>query len=186
MLLKHYCLLLLSCLLLACQPATPKVAPTPIIEETAPTKPVLPPIPYSLDTPHFDQLLAQNKGNVVLINLWATWCKPCIKELPDLEKLHQKYQDQAIKVIAISIEDETKADTLVRPFWKKMELSMDNYLLQSDQPETFINHFDKIWLGMVPTSYIFNQNGEKVETITGTLSYEAFEKKVLAVKHSEQ
>lgn len=182
MLPKHYFLLLLSCLVLACQPATPKVTPTPVVEEMTPAKPVPPPIPYSLDTPHFDQFLAQNKGKVILINLWATWCKPCIKELPALEKLHQKYQDKAVKVIAISIEGEAKADTLVRPFWDKMELTMDNYIIQNDNPASFINHFDKIWLGMVPTSYIFNQNGEKVETITGTLSYEAFEKKILAVK----
>lgn len=181
MLPKHYFLSLLSCLILACQPATPKVAPTPV-EETASAKPVVTALPYSLDTPHFDQFLTQNKGKVVLVNLWATWCKPCIKELPALEKLHQKYQDKAVKVIAISIEGAAKADSLVRPFWDKMELTMDNYIVQDNNPESFINHFDKLWLGMVPTSFIFDTNGEKVETITGTLSYEAFEKKILVVK----
>ena len=176
MLHKHYFLLFLSCFILACQPAPPKAAKTPVIEE--PAKPVDKQLPYSLNTQHLDQFLVQNRGNIVLINLWATWCQPCIKELPTLEKLHQKYQDKAVKIIAISIDGEAKADSLVRPFWDKLRLTMDNYILQGDNPEPVINHFDKLWLGMVPTSYIFDKNGNKVETITGTLSYEAFEKKL--------
>lgn len=135
-----------------------------------------------LEKASFKSLMAQQKGKIVLVNLWATWCKPCVYELPSLEKLHQKYKDQDVKVIALSIEGKAVADTLVQPFWDKMNLTMDNYIISNDDPSTLINTFDRIWLGVVPTSYIFNRDGEKVETITGTLSYEDFEQKINAYK----
>lgn len=171
----YYFLLLI---LLSCQTEPNKTSSTEEItvqEEVMPSSDLL-------ETADFRQLLVQQKGKIVLVNLWATWCKPCVYELPALEKLHQKYQDQNVKVIALSIEGKTKADTLVRPFWKEMNLTMDNYIISDTNPSPLINTFDKMWLGVVPTSYIFNQEGEKVETITGTLSYEDFEQKIQSYK----
>lgn len=135
-----------------------------------------------LEQADFKTLLAEQKGKIVLVNLWATWCKPCVYELPALEKLHRKYKDQDVRVMALSIEGKAKADSLVQPFWEELNLTMDNYIISNDDPSVLINTFDRTWLGVVPTSYIFDQDGKKVETITGTLSYKEFESKILSYK----
>ena len=56
-----------------------------------------------LDGSTFD--LANEKGNVVLLNLWATWCGPCRYEIPELEKLHKDLADQKFKVVGVSVDE---------------------------------------------------------------------------------
>ena len=132
----------------------------------------------------FEDLLAHEKGNVVLVNLWATWCKPCVHEMPLLEKLHQNYQGKGLKVVTLSIDEVSKADSLVVPYWEEMNFSMDNYLIAHHDQGAFINKIDPLWLGLLPTSFIFGADGKKLETITGAMSYKGFEKKMLKVLNS--
>ncbi len=129
----------------------------------------------------FEELMANEKGNVVLVNLWATWCKPCVHEMPMLEKLHQNYKDKGMKVVALSIDEVSKADSLVIPFWEERNFSMDNYLITHHDPGAFVNKIDPLWLGLLPTSFIFDADGKKIETITGVMSYKGFERKMLKV-----
>jgi len=56
-----------------------------------------------LDGTSFD--LASQKGNVVLLNVWATWCGPCRFETPELETIHQKYGPKGLKVVGVSVDD---------------------------------------------------------------------------------
>ncbi len=134
-----------------------------------------------VDYKEFEDLLANEKGKVVLVNLWATWCKPCVQEMPMLEKLHQNYEGKGLKVVTLSIDEVAKADSLVIPYWEEMNFSMDNYLIAHQDPGAFVNKIDPLWIGLIPTSFIFDANGEKIETITGTMSYKGIEKKMLKV-----
>lgn len=134
-----------------------------------------------VDYKDFENIMANEKGNVVLVNLWATWCKPCVHEMPMLEKLHQNYKGKGLKVVTLSIDEVAKADSLVIPYWEEMNFSMDNYLIAHQDPGAFINKIDPLWLGLLPTSFIFDADGKKLETITGAMTYKGFEKKMLKV-----
>jgi len=133
------------------------------------------------DFEEFEAVLATEKGNVLLVNIWATWCKPCVHEMPGLEKLHQNYQGKGVKVVTLSLDEVAKADSLVVPYWDSMHFSMDNYLIATPDQGSFVNKIDPLWIGLLPTSFIFNPEGKKIETVTGALSYNSFEKKVLKV-----
>ena len=177
MLLKNQFYLLFFCGLFACQQDQNTDIPISsfeIVEDTSK-------LASLTDFQDFEKLLAAEKGNVVLVNLWATWCKPCVQEMPLLEKLHQNYQDKEMKVVTLSIDEVAKADSLITPYWDSMHFSMDNYLIANEDPGAFVNKIDPLWIGLIPTSFIFNPEGEKVETITGPLSYRGFEKKMLSV-----
>src|SRR5207244_10227896 len=65
--------------------------------------------------------LAAEKGNVVLLNLWATWCVPCRYEIPELEKMHNDYASRGLKVIGVSLDD-TGADA-VKAFVKEQKMT---------------------------------------------------------------
>lgn len=58
--------------------------------------------------------LSEQRGNIVLVNFWASWCGPCRDELPEMEALYQEYQDLGFEILAINVDDEaSKADVLL-------------------------------------------------------------------------
>jgi cytochrome c biogenesis protein CcmG/thiol:disulfide interchange protein DsbE len=78
----------------------------------------------TLDATPVKKTLADYKGEVVLINIWATWCPPCRVEMPSIEKLHTAYAAKGLKVVAISVDD-PGTDSLVRAFVKEYKLSFE-------------------------------------------------------------
>lgn len=59
----------------------------------------------TLDASPVPKSLADYRGNVVMLNVWATWCTPCRVEMPSMEKLHQAYGEKGLKIVAVSIDD---------------------------------------------------------------------------------
>jgi peroxiredoxin len=58
--------------------------------------------------------LSEQRGNIVLVNFWASWCGPCREELPEMETLYQEYQDLGFEILAVNVDDEaSKADVLL-------------------------------------------------------------------------
>jgi len=94
--------------------------------------------------------LSQSKGKVMLVNYWATWCAPCIAELPDLEKLYADYKNE-IDFYFITSED----PAVVRAFLIDRKSSISPHYLLSSPPETLMSN-------SLPTTYLIDSNGEIV------------------------
>jgi cytochrome c biogenesis protein CcmG/thiol:disulfide interchange protein DsbE len=90
---------------------------------------------------------ADYKGQVVLLNIWATWCGPCVQEIPSLQKLHQLYGDKGLKLVAVSIDDYVSEDSIAK-FAKNLGVTfqvlhdstrkIENAYQVTGYPETFI------------------------------------------------
>jgi peroxiredoxin len=78
----------------------------------------------TLDSASRPHSLADYKGQVVLLNVWATWCQPCVVEMPSIERLYNDYGPQGLHVVAVSI-DSDGSDTAVRAFAKRFGLTFD-------------------------------------------------------------
>lgn len=78
----------------------------------------------TLTAPPREKSLAEYKGNVIMINIWATWCKPCIVEMPSIEQLHQAYGPRGLKIIAVSVDD-PGTDDQIRDFVKRLGLTFE-------------------------------------------------------------
>lgn len=76
----------------------------------------------TLDTPPRQLTLADYKGKVVLINIWATWCQPCRVEIPSIEKLYKVYGPRGLSVVAVSV-DEAGTDNAIRAFVRDMGMT---------------------------------------------------------------
>ena len=109
--------------------------------------------------------LADYKGRVVLLNIWATWCPPCVEEMPSMEKLYQELKDEGFEILAVSI-DESGAEAVL-PFMKKHKLSFPALT----DPEGVMKNLYRI-IG-VPESFIIDQNGIIVVEITGPRDWAA-------------
>jgi cytochrome c biogenesis protein CcmG, thiol:disulfide interchange protein DsbE len=75
-------------------------------------------------TPGAVKTLADYKGQVVLLNIWATWCAPCRVEMPSIEALHRDFGDKGLKVVAVSI-DQAAGDTGITSFAKELGLTFE-------------------------------------------------------------
>jgi peroxiredoxin len=111
--------------------------------------------------------LADYKGHVVLLNIWATWCAPCVAEMPSMEKLHQELKDEKFVILAVSI-DESGAE-VVRPFMKKHKLSFPALI---DSSGTLRNLYQTTG---VPESFIIDKQGRIVEEVIGPRDWAAGE-----------
>ncbi len=103
--------------------------------------------------------LADFKGKVVLLNIWATWCPPCVAEMPSMETLYQELKEEDFEIIAVSI-DESGSD-VVAPFMKKHKLS---FPALTDTQGTTKNIYQTTG---VPESFIIDKDGIIVEKVIG-------------------
>lgn len=107
-----------------------------------------------------DAYFKKEDGAVYVINFWATWCKPCVKELPAFEKLHETYKDQGIKVVLVSLDFPEKIKTGVIPFIEKHQLQSEVVLLDDPDANSWIPKVSEAWSGAIPATLII-KDGKK-------------------------
>jgi len=100
--------------------------------------------------------LAKGKDTTYVINFWATWCGPCVEELPHFEKVNKDAAKQPIKVILVSLDFKSKLKTAVIPFVVKNKLSSEVYVINEPDQQVFIEKVDKNWLGAIPATLFVN------------------------------
>jgi thiol-disulfide isomerase/thioredoxin len=126
-------------------------------------------------------LLARQRGRVVLLNFWATWCVPCREEFPDLSRLQKAHGPQGLQVIGVST-DFAKAMPAVEKFLSDQKPSFPNYHKKNrGDDQDFINAVDKGWGGELPFSVLYDRDGRKIKTLSAKHSYAEYEKEVLAI-----
>ena len=96
--------------------------------------------------------LKEQRGKVVVLNFWATWCPPCRKEMPDLDALYRQFKDQGLVILAISDEDAGK----VRPFIAEQKVSYPVLL----DPGRKVNELFQI--EGIPKTFVYDRNGNLV------------------------
>jgi len=123
-----------------------------------------------------DAIRNANAGKVLLVNLWASWCKPCVEEFPHLVKLYNDYKVENFELILISLDFKEEIDSKVIPFLKKNNIDFPTYYIDAkNNVEDIINYFDKKWEGAIPATFIYDRNNKMVETVIGGHNYSFFE-----------
>jgi len=103
--------------------------------------------------------LSDHRGHVVLVNIWATWCPPCVDEMPSMEKLYQELKDENFEILAISID--ALGEKAVAPFMKKYNLSFPALMDPDGTVKTLFQTTG------VPESFIINHQGILIEKVIG-------------------
>ena len=116
-------------------------------------------IPDIVDLEGNEIRLDDEKGNVVILNLWATWCKPCIAEFESLEKSKEKFIGKKVKIFAISNEKIDKIKEFINR--RKFDLNF----LKSNNDLSFFNAYS------LPTTIIFNKNGDEEFRINSGIDF---------------
>ncbi len=127
------------------------------------------------------EILSKQDKNVTVINFWATWCGPCIKELPYFNEVNQS-MDEGLNLYLVSLDF---ADNLerVEEFTEERKLNGSVLLLNNLDYDSWINKIDPAWSGAIPaTLFINTSTGERI-FVERELTKEEIEKNILSLKN---
>jgi thiol-disulfide isomerase/thioredoxin len=106
-------------------------------------------------------LLSKKNDTTYIVNFWATWCKPCIKEMPYFEQINSKYAKEKVKVVFVSLDFPDKLDSQVIPFLEKNNIQSQVVLLDDADANSWIPKVSSQWSGAIPATIIYNTANRK-------------------------
>jgi thiol-disulfide isomerase/thioredoxin len=119
----------------------------------------------------FEQRIKQSNDTLYIANFWATWCKPCIEELPHFETAAQHYKTQPVKIILVSMDSKSRT-TQVQDFISKNNYTSENFILSAGNPNVWIDKINSSWSGAIPMTVMY-RNQQQVYFYEGDYaSYE--------------
>lgn len=110
---------------------------------------------------NFEQLkplLHQQNDTLYIVNFWATWCAPCIKEVPYFEQIGQKYKNKKVKVLMVNMDFPNQLESRVIPFIEKQNMKNEVILLDDPRQNKWIPQVDEKWTGALPATLIYTKN----------------------------
>jgi len=124
-------------------------------------------------------LVKERKGKVVVVNFWASWCPPCLREFPAIINVYNQYHEKGVDVVAVSMNSpEETAD--IKEFLQKYTPPFPIYRADTEDG-TFYESVLKQWFGEMPLTLVFNTAGENVLTQRKEITYEELSSKVQAL-----
>ncbi len=117
-----------------------------------------------------EPLLHLEDGDTYIVNFWATWCAPCVKELPYMEQIQSDYKDRGLQVLLVSLDMPRMWDSHLVPFVKERNLKSHVVVLDDPSQNTWIPLVDQDWSGAIPATLIYNR--EKRMFFEEAFSYE--------------
>lgn len=136
-------------------------------------------IPVYDEFAKLEPIFHQNTDTTYIINFWATWCKPCVEELPYFEKLRDAFAGQKVKVILVSLDFARQLESKLVPFSDTHQIQPQVIALTDSDFNSWIDKVSPQWSGAIPVTLIYNaQKRHFVEEQFP--NYEALEKLVKA------
>ncbi len=105
----------------------------------------------------FEPRLHLVNDTTYVINFWASWCAPCREEMPDLEKLHQTYGAERVKVILVSLDMPDHIETRLIPYLNQVKVTAETLLLDDPDFNNWINKVDSSWSGAIPATLVYKK-----------------------------
>ena len=124
----------------------------------------------------FESFLNNKDGKIYVINFWATWCAPCIKELPYFEKLNAEYANKNVEVLLVSLDFPHLYDSKLKPFILNKKLKSKVIALDDEDMNTWIPKINETWSGSIPATIIYKNNERKF--FEKSFTYEELETEV--------
>ena len=112
-----------------------------------------------VDFDGLEKYLEQFGDRTIVLNFWASWCVPCVKELPYFEKATRTYPQEDVAIVLVSLDFTKKIDTVLKPFLKAHDVQSEVIVLDDPDQTTWINKVDPSWSGAIPVTLI--RKGDK-------------------------
>lgn len=111
-----------------------------------------------LDFDQFEPWMHRETDSVYVINFWATWCAPCIREIPDFEKINEVYAPAGVKVLLVSLDFPGQINSRVIPFLERMNVKSQVLLMDDVNSNRWIPLVSEEWTGAIPATLVYSKN----------------------------
>jgi len=113
----------------------------------------------SVDLEGLQDRISNKSDTTYVVNFWATWCAPCVKELPYFESLNTQHQNDKVKVLLVSLDFENAIEKRLIPFLKKKKIKSEViHFNETQSPNYWIPRISTQWSGSIPATLVLNGN----------------------------
>ncbi len=118
-----------------------------------------------ISLPQWQQQLAAYRGEIVVVDLWAMWCQPCIKRFPKMVTLDQQYRERGVQIVGVNLDNmnDEEAVANAQTFITKLNATFDNFHIR----ENLIDAFNQFGLRGIPVVVIYDRQGQERYRLTG-------------------
>src|SRR5688500_17355903 len=127
-----------------------------------------------------EKMIAESKTPLI-INFWATFCKPCMEEIPHFQKLGRKYEKDGVKLLLVSLDMKDAYPIQVNAFIKKKKIRIPTAWLDETNADYFCPRIDTPWSGVIPATLFINNRNNYRKFTEEPLSEEQLEKEIIAI-----
>lgn len=128
-----------------------------------------------IDLAGLEQRLTAEKGRVVVVNYWATWCEPCREEFPELIEFDRRYRSRGVTFVSISLDSPRERDAKVKEFLAAQRPAFPVFIKTAGDPDAFINAIDPAWSGELPATFIYGRDGRRRHSLFGPQTLRSLE-----------
>ena len=115
----------------------------------------------SLNYEQLKPLLHKKDDKTYVVNFWATWCAPCVKELPAFEELNKNYKDKNVEIVLVSLDFPKQVESRLLPFIKKKNIQSKVLHFDDANEQFWIKDIAEEWTGALPATIIYNAKNRK-------------------------
>jgi thiol-disulfide isomerase/thioredoxin len=139
--------------------------------------------PELIDAAGYQKILAEYKGQPLLVTFWATWCEPCRAEYPMLNELAKQYAPQGLKVVGVNLDDDGDI-ILTRRFIARYKPVFPNYRKKAGGEAAFVGVVMPGWSGAIPASFFYARDGRQIGQLLGESNRDTYEAAIRTVLSS--
>lgn len=125
-----------------------------------------------VDEKWIEQMKANQSDTVYVINFWATWCKPCVAELPSFEKLGATYSNKNVKVLLVSTDMRKELNGRLKSFVLEKQLKQQVLLMNEVNADKWIDKVNSNWSGAIPATWIIHGKTGFTHFVEGEMTFE--------------
>jgi len=124
------------------------------------------------------RLMDDPSGDLQVINFWATWCGPCVKEMPGFEKAREKYASKGVKFTLVSLDFKENLQNKVIPFVQRKGIKSNVILLDNTKYDTWIDKVNSDWEGEIPVTLFVNKKKGIRYFVKSTIEYDELDQTI--------
>ncbi|MEC8831200.1 MAG: TlpA disulfide reductase family protein [Bacteroidota bacterium] len=110
------------------------------------------------DFEEFEPMLHRNDGNTYIVNFWATWCKPCLEEMPFFERINAAYKNHNVKVVLVNLDMPHMWKKRLEPYVENKDIASEVVILDDPKQKEWIPKVSADWSGGIPATLIYNKD----------------------------